>query len=149
MDIIEQDSDNAGTRMLADIGLPREVYTNQVAFIRAVREGLSGRMLQKAVNILKGDRDVFVRLLETDSGNLHRLYKKKALGRAQTEEILDTLKIYVEAARVFGDQEIAKEWLHSEVRALGGSRPVDLFDTFAGRDMVRDVLGKIESGEFS
>lgn len=147
MDIIEQD--NGDTRMLADIGLPREVYTSQVAFIRTVRAGLSGRVLQKAVNALRSDREVFVRLMETDSGNLHRFFKRKHLGRVQSEELLDTLKLYIEAARVFGDQEIAQEWLHSEVRALGGSRPVDLFDTFAGRDMVRDVLGKIEFGEFS
>ncbi|CAO1661431.1 MULTISPECIES: antitoxin Xre/MbcA/ParS toxin-binding domain-containing protein [Vreelandella] len=147
MDLIEQD--NSGTRMLGDIGLPRDVYADQVAFIRAVREGLSGRVLQRAINALRGDRDVFVRLLETDSGNLHRLYKRKALGRAQSEEVLDTLKLYVETGQVFGDRDIAQEWLHSEVRALNGSRPIDLFDTFTGREMVRDVLGKIEFGEFS
>ena len=147
MDLIEQD--NCGTRMLGDIGLPLDVYADQVAFIRAVREGLSGRILQKAVNALRGDRDVFVRLLETDSGNLHRLYKRKALGRTQSEEVLDTLKLYVEAGKVLGDRDSAQEWLHSEVRALNGSQPIDIFDTFAGREMVRDVLGKIEFGEFS
>lgn len=64
MDLIEQD--NCGTRMLGDIGLPLDVYADQVAFIRAVREGLSGRVLQKAINALRSERDVFVRLLETD-----------------------------------------------------------------------------------
>ena len=48
MDLTEQD--NCGTRMLGDIGLPLDVYTDQVTFIRVVREGLSGRVLQKAVN---------------------------------------------------------------------------------------------------
>lgn len=104
------------------------MYTAQVAFIRAVRKGLPGRVLQKAVNALPVDRDVFVRLLETDPGNLHRLYKRKALGRAQSEEVLDTLKLYVEAGNVFGDCDSAQEWLHSEVRTLNGSRPIDLFD---------------------
>tara|TARA_R110001606_G_scaffold399287_1_gene583713 strand:- start:18072 stop:18488 length:417 start_codon:yes stop_codon:yes gene_type:complete len=82
-------------------------------------------------------------------GNLHRLYKRKALGRAQSEEVLDTLKLYVEAGKVLGDRDSAQEWLHSEVRALNGSQPIDIFDNFAGREMVRDVLGKIEFGEFS
>lgn len=147
MELIEHNSGD--TLMLADLGLPREVYTDQVAFIKAVREGLPGRVLQKAVNALRSDRDVFVRLLETDSSNLHRFFKRKSLGRVHSEEVLDTLKLYIEAATVFEDPEIAQEWLHSEIRALGGSRPVDLFDTFAGRDMVRDVLAKIEFGEFS
>ena len=55
MDLIEQD--NCDIRMLGDIGLPLDVYTDQLAFIRTVRQGLSGRVLQKAVNALRGDRD--------------------------------------------------------------------------------------------
>lgn len=119
MDLIEQD--DCGDRMLGDIGLTSDVYADLAAFIRAVREGLSGRVLQKTINALDSDRDVFVRLLETDSSKLRRLYKRKALGRAHSEEVLDTLKLYVEAGKVFGDRDIAQEWLHSEVRALNGA----------------------------
>ena len=41
------------------------------------------------------------------------MYKRKALGRAQSEEVLDTLKLYVEAGKVLGDRDSAQEWLHS------------------------------------
>lgn len=139
----------SGSEIMGEMGLPCEVYCDEVAFIRLVREGVPGYVLRKAVQALPADRDVFVRLLETDSGNLHRFYKRKSLSRGQGEEVLDTLKLYIEAAKVFADREIAQEWLHSKVPALSGSRPVDLFDTFAGRNMVRQVLRKISYGEFS
>lgn len=62
---------------------------------------------------------------------------------------MEAWKIYVEANKVFGDREIAHEWLHTEISALSGARPVDLLDTFAGRELVRQVLGKISYGDFS
>lgn len=148
LDLIEKDS-TSGNKMMAEVSVPRDVYTDPVAFIRTVRDGLPGRVLKQAINAFPADRDLFVRLLETDSGNLHRFYKRKALGRGQSEEVLDTLKLYVETAKVFGDREISQEWLHTEVPALSGARPVDLLDTFTGREMVRQVLRKISYGEFS
>ncbi|MEL7983112.1 antitoxin Xre/MbcA/ParS toxin-binding domain-containing protein [Vreelandella titanicae] len=148
MDLIEKNG-TINNGIMAEVSLPRDVYTDPATFIRTVREGLSGRVLKQAIDALSADRDLFVRLLETDSGNLHRFYKRKALGRAQSEEVLDTLKLYVETGKVFGDREIGQEWLHTEVPALSGTRPIDLLDTFAGREMVRQVLRKISYGEFS
>lgn len=148
MDLIGQ-GDTKGNGVVATLGLPGDVYTDPVSFIKTVREGLPGLVLKRVVERLSVDRDVFVRLLETDSGNLHRFYKRKALGRAQSEEVLDTVKLYVEAGKVFGDHEVVQEWLRTEVPALAGSRPVDLLDTFAGRELVRQVLRKISYGEFS
>lgn len=134
---------------VAEMGLPQDVYTDPWVYIRTVREGVSGRLLQKAVSALPSDREVFVRLLETSSGNLHRYFKRKSLGRAQSEQVLDTLKVFIEAEKVFGDREIANDWLHTPVPVLSGSRPIELFDTFAGRSLVRETLRKISFGEFS
>lgn len=58
-------------------------------------------------------------------------------------------RVYFEACRIWGDHDTAREWLHAPVPALVGERPVDLFDTFEGRQWVRQVLRKIEHGEFS
>lgn len=148
MDHIRQDDTNVNG-IMSGLSLPADVYTNPASYIRTVREGLPGAVLQQAIERLSADRDVFVRLLETDSGNLHRFYKRKALGRAQSEEVLDTVKLYLEASTVVGDREIGHEWLHSQVSALSGARPVDLLDTFAGRGLIRQVLRKIRHGEFS
>lgn len=41
------------------------------------------------------------------------------------------------AARIFESRELADEWLSTALPALGGNRPIDLCDTFEGRDLVR------------
>lgn len=53
------------------------------------------------------------------------------------------------AASVFESPERAREWLETELPALGGRRPVDLCDTAAGRRLVQDAIRRIEYGEFS
>lgn len=131
------------------VSLPKGVFSDEVAFIQQVRQGISGRVVVEAIEAFGGDRELFVRLLETTSGNLHRYYRRAALGRSESEEILDALDVLRYAIQVFESDELAREWLKCEVPALSGSRPVDLLDTFKGREVVRQVLGKIEYGEFS
>lgn len=142
-DVVEEE---AATFMAS---LPKRVFSDEVAFIQQVRQGISGRVVVEAIEAFGGDRELFVRLLETTSGNLHRYYRRAALGRSESEEILDALDVLRYAIQVFGSGELAREWLKCEVPALSGSRPVDLLDTFKGREVVRQVLGKIEYGEFS
>ncbi|AMD01545.1 antitoxin Xre/MbcA/ParS toxin-binding domain-containing protein [Halomonas chromatireducens] len=148
MELLER---NGASRkgIMNKIDLPRELYSDPAVYIQAVREGISGQVLRQVVQALADDREIFARLMETNSSDLHRYYTRKSLGRSQSENLLDTLKLYIEAEEVFGDREVALEWLHVEVPALSGSRPVDLFDTFAGRGIVRQILRKISYGEFS
>lgn len=50
------------------------------------------------------------------------------------------------AAEVLGSEDLAQQWLHREIRSLGGVQPVSLLDTEEGFDLVMDTLGRIESG---
>ncbi len=49
----------------------------------------------------------------------------------------------------FENQPDFDRWLHSEIPALGGIRPVTLLETETGRQQVRDILGRIEWGIYS
>ena len=135
--------------LLDSVGVSLTALTNKVEYIRVVREGLPGSVVKNAISLFGGRRDVFVRLLNTTPANLSRYYRKKSLSRVDTEEILDTLRLYSHAYSVFGDADITSEWLDSPIPALSGDRPFDLFDTFEGRNWVRETLRKIEFGEFS
>ena len=53
------------------------------------------------------------------------------------------------AVAVFGDEAACARWFGSELRALGGARPIDFLDVRAGRGRVRDVLYAIEYGHVS
>jgi uncharacterized protein (DUF2384 family) len=50
---------------------------------------------------------------------------------------------------VFEDEEKLKHWVNKENKSLNGARPVLLFSTLTGLNMVNDVLGRIEEGIYS
>lgn len=129
------------------VRLPVQVFSDEQKFIKLARKGVSGAVVKQAVQSL-GHRDLFVRLLETTSGNLSRFYGRKALSAYHSEGILDTLRLFSKAISVFGAREMANEWIETPIPALGGQVPIELCDTFQGRDLVQAVLRKIEYGEF-
>ena len=129
------------------IDIPPAAFVDGLAFIEAARSGLSGEIIRQAVDVV-GHRELFVRLLGTTSGNLSRLYRRKALGKGPSEALLDLLRVVAGAVAVFGTLGQADEWLDMEIAALGGQRPIELCDTFEGRGLVRDAIRRIEYGEF-
>lgn len=129
------------------VKIPVAVFSNHTTFIAATRKGLPGKIVKQAVDAL-GHRDLFVRLLETTTGNLNRFYRRKTLNAYHSEGILDTLRVFSKANSVFGDPDVASEWLDATIPALGGQSPISLCDTFEGRDLVQIALRKIEYGEF-
>ena len=130
-------------------GLPPEVMYDNVAFIHAVRAGVSGQVVREAVALLGGHNELIADLAGTTPGNLHRTYKKAVLAKTQSEAILDLLRLFAYAATIFDNEDIVRSWFDCEIPALSGTRPIDIMDTFQGRTMVRDILVKIERGEFS
>ena len=129
------------------IKVPPAVFSDNETFIEATRKGLSGEIVKQAVDAL-GHRDLFVRLLETTTGNLSRFYRRKTLNTYHSEGILDTLRLFSKANSVFGDPDVTREWMDTALPALGGRTPISLCDTFAGRSLVQVALRKIEYGEF-
>lgn len=121
-------------------------------FIRYVRKGVSGTYLRETVNSFSNYpeiRALFVVLLETTSSKLHRFYKRKNLSPAESERVLDTMALVACAQKIFGNNEIALDWLQTPLPALAGEKPLSLCDTFFGRQLVGSVLKSIQYGEFS
>ena len=127
--------------------IPPAAFVDRSAFIDAARTGLPGEVVKQAIDVF-GHRELMVRLVGTTSGNLHRVYRRKSLGPAQSEVLLDTLRVFFSATDAFGSFERANEWLDTPLPALGGERPADLCDTFEGRRLVQDAIHRIEHGEF-
>lgn len=133
---------------LQGIDIPATVFESTLNFIRAVHEGLPGTVVRQAIGTL-GHRELFVDILGVQSANLSRVYRRKRLDKADSESVLDLLRVVSEAIRVFESHEIADEWLSTSLPAMGGYRPIELCDTFEGRDLVRAALRKLEYGDFS
>lgn len=58
----------------------------------------------------------------------------------------DVAQLFAFAAKIFGSKLKTEEWMHTEVIALRGARPIDMMSTPDGRKWVRDVLEKIQEG---
>ena len=127
--------------------IPLVTFADRSTFIRTTRAGLPGKAVKQTIDVL-GHRELIVGLMGTTSGNLHRVYRRKALSPAQSEVLLDTLRVFFNATDAFGSLERANEWLDTPLPALGGERPADLCDTFEGRRLVQDAIHRIEHGEF-
>ena len=135
------------TALLVSLGINENQLDDPVAYINAVRTGLSGELVKRAVKIFD-NRELFVRILGTTSSNLSRFYRLKKMTPAASEEMLDTIRLFKQTVELFGDVESAKEWLNTSVPALKGEKPISLLDTYEGRRWVLQVLRKIEYGEF-
>jgi putative toxin-antitoxin system antitoxin component (TIGR02293 family) len=135
--------------LLKKAKLPLTTLEDEATYIQAVREGISGAIVQPAILEL-GERELFSRLLNTNISNLSRFYRQKTLSATISEAILDTLRVFKLALEVYeGDAETALLWLHTNIPALSNEIPINLLDTFEGRRMVKDCLMVMEYGDFT
>lgn len=128
--------------------IPTETLTNPKAFIAQSRRGIPGSWIKDIVEN-SGMRDVFLSVLGVSSGNLSRIYRRPALPKQTSEEVLDTARVIYLAIQTWTSTAQAQQWMATPLAALGGTAPIALLDTFEGRRWVAQTLRKIESGEFS
>lgn len=129
--------------------LSNKIFDDTQEYLKTINNGIPGSVVKWAVNTFPDQRPVIIDALGTTSGNLSRLYTRKALDKHQSEEVLDILRLVNKAANVFGDLELASEWLATPINALNGEKPSKLMDTFIGRQLVSNALDAIHYGEFT
>lgn len=135
--------------LLVQGDVPLTTLDDQATYLRVIKTGISGAIVQPAIGVL-GERELFTRLLNTDKSNLSRFYNHKRLSVTISEGILDTLRVFKLAFEVYeGDVETALEWLHTSIPALSNEIPINLLDTFEGRRVVKDCLMVMEYGDFT
>lgn len=151
-EFVREPSSHKSWRVRRSAILPAHIFEDSATYLHVVRNGLAGKDLRVIVQTQEKEpevRELFIKLLETTSGNLHRYFKRASLSSADTEKILDTLDLFAYAEAVFVERDVAREWMNSPIAALAGEKPIDLSDTFHGRQLVKDALLKIDTGDFS
>ena len=132
---------------MSGIDVPMSVFSDAAEFIQATREGIAGKVVSQAVDVI-GQRDLFARLVGVLPENLQQVYRRARLGPVQSEALLDALRVFYRASTALGGLDAALEWLDQPIPALGGQRPLDLCETFIGRLLVQQAIARIEHGEF-
>ncbi len=128
-------------------GITRIVFEGPSDIIQRTRHGFPVVALHDVASVL----DISARQL-CDALRIRRrlaLLRKDSqtlLTSDESDRLLRVLKTLNRAAGVLGAQDTGRRWLCSQVRSLGGVRPLDLLDTGTGYFLVMDTLGRIEQG---
>ncbi len=80
---------------------------------------------------------------------LERKAPAEKLDKKTSTHALEIAKLMQHAYEVFEDEEKIKHWINTKNRALNNMRPLQLFDTLTGLNMVSDILTRIEEGIYS
>ncbi len=78
-----------------------------------------------------------------------RRKKQGCLEPEEGDRLLRVARILEDAARIFGSEEKASRWLNAAHPAFGDAVPVELLDSDAGAQLVRDELVRIDYGDFA
>ena len=80
---------------------------------------------------------------------LERKAPTDKLDKRTSAHALEIARVLQHAFDVFEDEEKVKRWINKENSSLNGMKPVALFDTLTGLNLVNDILGRIEEGVYS
>ncbi|MEP3351079.1 MAG: MbcA/ParS/Xre antitoxin family protein [Marinomonas sp.] len=125
---------------------PNVDIMSPTGYLSIVRSRVSGDQL-KVITDLIGEKELIARSIGTTS-NLSKSYQTKRLSSAETDNLIDLLRVYIQAAKVYESFDLAKEWMRSSIPAFGGEIPVNMIDSHAGREVVRQALRRMEFGEY-
>lgn len=79
----------------------------------------------------------------------YRMAEEHIFKPIHTEKILEVAEVMELGKEVFEDTSRFENWLYSEVRGLGGHRPVDLLRNSYGQGLVLEALHRIDQGVFA
>ena len=103
--------------------------------------------LQKKLQINNREMSELVGMSES---TLQRRYRSgKRLSELESQTVLQLAELWSQGMEVFADEADLRSWLHSEIPALGGRKPLSLLATPLGRFHVQEVLLRLEWGIYS
>lgn len=137
------------TNFLANFvpGLDEAEMPDSMALIRIAREGLPGSTLNKLAEAFQIPKTEIYHLLHISSKTGQRAVEKK-LSKDKSDQIIQIIKVFWKADKIFKNHSRATRWLKSPCYALGDQIPIQLLDTTEGIDLVTKTLGRMEYGVF-
>lgn len=118
--------------------------------IRFGNQGITkGSLNRLAAHIGMSRKSLAEDIFDISIKTLERKDIKSRLDKKISSHAVEIARIVQHAYEVFRDKEKVKLWIIRENKALNNLKPIQLFDTLTGLNMVNDVLGRIEEGVYS
>ena len=116
-----------------------------------IEEGLYPRAIDRVKTALELNDNEVSSALGISAKTISRLraQPKKRLKVVVGDRLFRAAHLFAFATSVFGDKELAREWLRTPQIGLKSRIPLELINTEAGAREVEDLLGRIEHGVLS
>ena len=113
-------------------------------------EGISKASIDELASHLGISRKTMAEdIFDLSVKTLERKAPSDKLDKRTSSHALEIAKILHHAYKVFEDEDKIRSWINKENRSLNWMKPLTLFSTLTGLNMVNDVLGRIEEGVYS
>lgn len=119
------------------------------ARIKALRHGLPYEVVTRIREKLELSTEELARSVAISPRTLSRRQKEGHLNLEESDRLFRIARVFLHAVQVFESSERAARWFKRANPALDGERPIDIFDTDLGAQLVDDLLIRIEYGVYS
>lgn len=138
---------NSKTNLINSLFLGLDIMS-PTDYSAIIQSGITGERL-KTITQLTGEKDLIARAIGINSSQLYTSFNAKRLPPQVTANLVDTLRVLVQVMNIYDSVYLAKEWINSQIPALGGQVPANILHTADGRKIVQQILRKLELGDFS
>lgn len=126
---------------------PKE-HGDAYKLINKARKGVEYKTFKSFAEAFPIKREAWSDILNLSERTLQRYERtSKRFEPSQSEKILLIMNLVEKGVEIFGSKDKFRAWINIQNIALGGNKPIDLFDNFFGITMVSDELTKIEYGD--
>lgn len=125
------------------------VVKNTKDYIHLSRKGLSFLQLKEILKFTGISMKEIANMVALSERQLARYADDKLLRTDISAHLIQIVELYQFGYEVFEDNSKFKIWMHSEIRALGYQKPIELLDTPFGINDVKTILGRLEYGVYS
>lgn len=118
------------------------------AQIQVIRDGMDPSIVGRMANELLGIpvQTLFTSIRWAPSTINRKIATGERLSPGESDRVARILIVHSQATEVLEDAKLASQWMLHPNAMLGDERPLDMLDTQAGYDRVRDILMRFEYG---
>ena len=136
-------------RILGGVAVLKQQPRSLLDWVTLVRQGLPTAVVDEVTKAVQLTQAELSATLGIPERTLIRRKKEGVLSPEESTKLLRLARVVQRAVEVFGDPELAIDWLKTANRSLSGTPPLSLLDTDIGTESVLDTLGRIEHGVFA
>jgi len=118
-------------------------------WVFVIRQGIPSFAIDSLTKFTRMTRAELSAALSIPERTLARRKREGKLNSEESAKIVRLARVIERAEEVFGNFDLAIDWLKSANTSLAGFTPVSLLDTDIGAESVLDTLGRIEHGVFA